>query len=112
MLRFVDRAKDIIIRGGMNISAAEVEGLLTSHPSGMECAAVAYPDQDLGERLGVFVVAVSGTDPTLDELVAHLRAHGVASYKLPERLEVLDALPRNPVGKVVKPELRSVWAGG
>ncbi len=110
MLRFVDRAKDIVIRGGMNISAAEVEGLLGSHPSVVECAAVGFPDAELGERLGVFVVAAPDTDPTLDELVEHLRAAGVASYKLPERLELLDALPRNPVGKVTKPDLRSTWA--
>jgi len=110
MLRFVDRAKDIIIRGGMNISAAEVEGLLSSHPSVVECAAVGFPDAELGERLGVFVVAAPDTTPTLDELIEHLRAAGVASYKLPERIELLEALPRNPVGKVTKPDLRTTWA--
>lgn len=111
MLRFVDRAKDIIIRGGMNISAAEVEGLLGSHASVVECAAVGFPDAELGERLGVFVVAAPDTTPTLDELVDHLRSVGVASYKLPERIEVVEALPRNPVGKVTKPDLRTIWAG-
>ncbi len=110
LMRFVDRAKDIVIRGGMNISAAEVEGLLSGHPSVGECAVVGYPDADLGERLGVFVVASPGTDPTLDDLVAHLRGLGVASYKLPERMDVVDALPRNPVGKVTKPDLRARWA--
>lgn len=110
MLRFVDRAKDIIIRGGMNISAAEVEGLLGSHPSVVECAAVGYADAELGERLGVFVVPAPDASPTLDDLVDHLRDCGVASYKLPERLEVIEALPRNPVGKVTKPELRTLWA--
>lgn len=56
--------------------------------------------------------AVAGPDgepPSLDELIAHLREYEIASYKLPERLEYLDALPRNPVGKVVKPELRQIW---
>ncbi|MFT7599694.1 MAG: acyl-CoA synthetase (AMP-forming)/AMP-acid ligase II [Acidimicrobiales bacterium] len=110
LLRFVDRAKDIIIRGGMNISAAEVEGLIASHPTVVECAAVAYPDAELGERLGVFVVGVEGTTPTLDAVVDHLRQQDVASYKLPERLELIDALPRNPVGKVTKPSLRETWA--
>ncbi|MGH1493768.1 MAG: class I adenylate-forming enzyme family protein [Acidimicrobiales bacterium] len=110
LFRFVDRAKDIIIRGGMNISAAEVEGLLGSHPSVVECAAVGFPDAELGERLGVFVVAAPDTAPTLDELADHLRAAGVASYKLPERIELIEALPRNPVGKVTKPDLRQAWS--
>lgn len=110
LLRFVDRAKDIIIRGGMNVSAAEVEGLVSSHDSVVESAAVAFPDHDLGERVGVFVVAAPDTEPTLEMLVGHLRDLGVASYKLPERIELIDTLPRNPVGKVTKPELRERWA--
>lgn len=110
LLRFVDRAKDIVIRGGMNISAAEVEGLLSSHAAVVESAVVGYPDAEMGERLGVFVVAAPETSPTLDELVGHLRDAGVASYKLPERVEVVEALPRNPVGKVTKPALRERWA--
>jgi acyl-CoA synthetase (AMP-forming)/AMP-acid ligase II len=110
LLRFVDRAKDIIIRGGMNVSAAEVEALISAHPGVAECAVVGFPDPDLGERVGVFIVTAPDADPPdLDDVVAVLRAADVASYKLPERLEVIDALPRNPVGKVVKPELRAVW---
>ncbi len=107
LFRFVDRAKDIIIRGGMNVSAAEVEALVASHPSVQECAAVAYPDTDLGERVGLFVVPAADATPSLEALVAHVRDQGVASYKLPERLELIDALPRNPVGKVTKTELRA-----
>ena len=110
LMRFVDRAKDIVIRGGMNISAAEVEGLLSAHPAVAECAAVGYPDAVLGERLGVFVVAAPDTNPTLDDLNEHLRGVGVASYKLPERIDIVEALPRNAVGKVTKPELRTRWA--
>lgn len=112
LLKFVDRAKDIIIRGGMNISAAEVEALVADHPAIVECAAIGFPHPDLGEKVGVFAVAGPDAErPSLDDLVAHLRDHEIASYKLPERLEYLDALPRNPVGKVVKPELRSIWRG-
>jgi acyl-CoA synthetase (AMP-forming)/AMP-acid ligase II len=110
LLRFVDRAKDIVIRGGMNVSAAEVEALISSHESVAECAVVAFPDPDLGEKVGVFVVAAPEARPTLEEVLAHLRAQSIASYKLPERLEVIDALPRNPVGKIVKGELRDRWA--
>jgi acyl-CoA synthetase (AMP-forming)/AMP-acid ligase II len=109
LLHFIDRAKDIVIRGGMNISAAEVEGLLCGHHAVAECAAVGFPDADLGERLGVFVVAAPDTNPTLEDVVEHLRSLGVASYKLPERIDVVDALPRNAVGKVTKPELRERW---
>ncbi len=109
LLRFVERAKDIIIRGGMNISAAEMEALIAGHDAIVECAAVGYPDRDLGEKMGVFAVAAPDTAPTLDDVIEHLREQEVASYKLPERLELIDALPRNPVGKVVKPELRALW---
>ncbi len=120
LLRFVDRAKDIIIRGGMNISAAEVEGLVSAHPGIAECAVVGYPDPILGERIGVFVVphptagatgAGSGQPaaPDLDSVAQLMRSADVASYKIPERLEIVDALPRNAVGKVVKPELRERW---
>lgn len=110
LLRFVDRLKDIIIRGGMNIAAAEVEGLLASHPQVSECAAVGYSDPELGERLGVFVVIAGEETLTLDSLIDHLRSLDVASFKLPERLEVVSVLPRNAVGKVLKPQLREAWA--
>ena len=109
LLRFVDRAKDIIIRGGMNISAAEVEGLVSSMETISECAAVAFPDRDLGEKVGIFVVPAGDAQPDLDSVVSHLRDVGVASYKLPERLETIESLPRNPVGKVTKTELRDRW---
>ena len=110
LLRFVDRAKDIIIRGGMNVSAAELEAMISSHEDIGECAVVAYPDADLGERVGVFVVAAGGASPDLGQVITHLRGVDIASYKLPERLEVIDALPRNAVGKVTKPELRARWS--
>jgi acyl-CoA synthetase len=105
--RYVDRHKDIIIRGGFNISAAEVENLVLSHPAVAEAAAVGYPDPVLGERTCVFVVL---KDPagslSLGELCDYLAAKSVASYKLPERLEIVPSMVRNPLGKVVKEELR------
>ncbi|MCP3911704.1 MAG: long-chain fatty acid--CoA ligase [Actinomycetia bacterium] len=110
IIRFVDRAKDIVIRGGMNISAAEVEGLVSSHEAVAECAVVGYPDSDLGDRLGVFVVAAPQAEPTLEAINEHLRELEVGSYKLPERIEIIEALPRNPVGKITKPILREKWA--
>ncbi|MEO5875172.1 MAG: (2,3-dihydroxybenzoyl)adenylate synthase, partial [Streptosporangiaceae bacterium] len=103
-LRYVDRVKDLVIRGGMNIAPAELESLILSHPAVTECAIVGYPDDVLGERVCAFAVA---TGPlTLDDLVGHLRDRKIASYKLPERLEVVEALPRNPVGKILKRDLR------
>ncbi|MBC9227479.1 AMP-binding protein [Aeromicrobium sp. 636] len=106
LLVHVDRAKDLIIRGGYKISAAEIEAIVTSDPRISEAAAVAVPDPDLGERLCLFVVP-SGDEPIgLDEVVSIVRAADVAKFKWPERLEVVSALPRNPVGKVLKRQLR------
>lgn len=104
---FFDRKKDIIIRGGFNISAAEVENLLLGHPDVKEAACVAEPHEILGERVVAFIVPKDPSKPpTLQEIVQHLKAMGVASYKLPERLEILDVIPRNPVGKILKATLR------
>ncbi len=108
LLRYVDRARDVIVRGGMNISPAELEALITTHPAVAEVAVVGIPDEVLGERTAaVVVVAAGATPPTLDDLVNLLRDRRIASYKLPEHLEVVDALPRNALGKVLKRELRA-----
>ena len=106
--RFAGRHKDIVIRGGMNISCEEVEGLLLAHPKVREVALIGYPDAMLGERVCAVVVPQPGQEVTLDELVSFLR-HGeqVAAFKWPEKLVVVEQLPRNPVGKVLKRELRS-----
>ena len=105
-LRYVDRARDVVIRGGHNIAPAEVEALVATHPAVAEVAVVGDPDEVLGERLAAVVALRPGASLTLDELRAHLEAQHVAHVKLPERLEVVDALPRNPVGKVLKRRLR------
>lgn len=106
-LRYVDRARDVIIRGGVSIAPAEVEALLAGHPDVAESAVVGYPDDALGERCCVFVVARPGANVTLAKVVAFLRGRRIASYKLPERLEVVDALPRDPLGRVCKRGLRA-----
>jgi acyl-CoA synthetase (AMP-forming)/AMP-acid ligase II len=105
-LRYVDRAKDLIIRGGMNIAPAELEGLISGHPGVAEVAVVGYPDEVLGEKACAVVVAKEGATLTLEELLTHLRDARIASYKLPERLELRTTLPRNPVGKILKRDLR------
>jgi acyl-CoA synthetase (AMP-forming)/AMP-acid ligase II len=107
LYKFVGRLKDIIVRGGFNISSEELEALLLAHPEVREAAIVGYPDDTLGERVCAVVVPQPGATLDLAALTGFLRNEKkVASYKLPERLLVLDALPRNPVGKVLKRELR------
>ena len=103
---FVDRKKDIVIRGGFNISTQEVENMLVGHPKVLDVAAVAMPDERLGERGCVYVVPREGEKITLDELTSFMKEKGIAIYKLPERLEVVKELPRNPVGKILKATLR------
>jgi acyl-CoA synthetase (AMP-forming)/AMP-acid ligase II len=103
---FHGRCKDLIIRGGYNISPEEVENIVFGHPKIREVAAVGYPDERLGERTCVFVVPQPDASVTLDEIVAFLDEKGVAKYKYPERLEVVDALPRNAVNKVLRRDLR------
>ncbi|MEJ5366221.1 MAG: AMP-binding protein [Desulfosoma sp.] len=105
-LKFFERAKDIIIRGGYNISAQEVENVLLAHPAVQDVAAVGMPDENLGERTCVYVVPKPGQTVTMESITAYMREQGVATYKLPERLEVVEAIPRNPVGKILKKELR------
>ena len=105
-LTIIDRLKDVIIRGGENISAQEVEALLVTHPAIAEAACVAAPDPVMGERVCAFVITRPRTEVTLEEVRAHLAAAGLARFKLPERLEVRTELPRTASGKVQKAPLR------
>jgi cyclohexanecarboxylate-CoA ligase len=102
------RKKDIIIRGGENISAKEVEDVLYGHPLVKEVAVVAMPDPVLTERPCVFVVPVDGATPTLADLTSFLDAHRLARQKHPERLELVDQLPTTASGKVQKFVLREL----
>jgi acyl-CoA synthetase (AMP-forming)/AMP-acid ligase II len=105
-LSVVDRKKDIIIRGGENISSKEVEDLLAAHPAVAEAAAVAWPDARLGEKVGVFVRTRPGAHLDLPAIIAHFQASGVARHKTPEYLVVVADFPRTSVGKILKTELR------
>ncbi|MEU7179787.1 MULTISPECIES: class I adenylate-forming enzyme family protein [Streptomyces] len=103
------RLKDIIIRKGENISAQEVEELLHTHPAVAEAAVIGLPDRERGERVCAVVTLTdpAAPAPTLATLTAHLRAAGLMTQKLPEQLEVTDALPRGgPLHKVLKAALR------
>jgi acyl-CoA synthetase len=111
-LRYVDRFKDLVVRGGMKISAAELERFIAGRPKAADVAVVvAYPDEVLGERACAIVVPRPGETVTLAEVVAYLREIGIATFKLPERLELRDELPRNPLGKILKRELREEIRG-
>ncbi|MCW2720772.1 MAG: hypothetical protein QOG20_2630 [Pseudonocardiales bacterium] len=111
-VRVTGRLKDIIIRGGTNISAGEVEGHLVSHPDVAAAALVAYPDDRLGERAAAIVVPAGGTTPTLEDLTAYLRTERrIAPHKLPERLVLVDELPTTATGKVQKFRLRELGQG-
>ena len=105
-LHYVDRSKDMVVRGGMKISAAELEGFVAGYPGVADVAVVAYPDDVLGERACAVVVPRAGETVTLAGLIEYLRGLGIATFKLPERLELRSELPRNPLGKILKRELR------
>lgn len=99
---FVGRSKEIIIRGGINISPAEVEAVIEAHPKVQEAACVGFADERLGERVCAYIVPKPGQTLTLAELTEFLQSRQMAIYKLPERLEIIPALPRNALGKVVR----------
>lgn len=103
------RARDVINRGGDKVSASEIEDHLAAHPAVRDAAVVAMPDRIMGERTCVYVVP-SGEPPRLTELTAFLRDRGVAAYKLPDRLEIVETFPYTSVGKVDKKELRAAIA--
>jgi 2,3-dihydroxybenzoate-AMP ligase len=104
------RRKDVIIRGGNKISAAEVENYLIDHPDVDRVAVVPVPDPYLGERICAYVRA-SGTPPTLTDLRNMLREKGIAEYKFPDRLEIVPELPLTGLGKVDKKALAAMAAG-
>lgn len=107
---FVGRTKEIIIRGGVNISPAELDALIESHPDIREAACAGYPDQKLGERVCAIISLMPDATLTLAELNDYLTGKQISVYKLPEKLKVVDALPRNALGKVVRRSLTSVAA--
>ena len=102
------RIKDIIIRNAENISALEIEEALYQHPAVVDVAVVAAPDRRTGERVCAFVVpAPDAPPPTLTDLADHCRSLGLAVQKCPEQLELVDSLPRNSFGKVLKQDLKA-----
>jgi acyl-CoA synthetase (AMP-forming)/AMP-acid ligase II len=106
------RVKDIIIRKGENVSAREVEDLLYAHPAVADVAVIGLPDPDTGERVCAVIQTSAGEAPiTFEAMVEHLRAQGLMNQKLPEQMELIDVIPRNPAGKVLKHVLQDRYKG-
>jgi acyl-CoA synthetase (AMP-forming)/AMP-acid ligase II len=105
-LYIVDRLKDMIVSGGENIASSEIERVLYEHESVVEAAVVGRPDERWGEVPVAYVVLHAASPTTPEELVEHCRRH-LARFKIPKDVVLIEALPRNPSGKVLKRELRS-----
>lgn len=106
-----DRAKDMVVSGGINIYPAEIEAVIDSHPGVLECAVFGIPDERWGERVHALVVARDGTAVDPDSVVAYCREH-LASYKVPGQVELVAELPHSLAGKILKRQLRDrYWEG-
>jgi long-chain acyl-CoA synthetase len=110
-LYIYDRVKDMIVSGGENVFPAEVENVLHSHPAVGDVAVLGVPHQRWGETIKAVVVAAPGAEVVEDDLIAYARER-LAHYKCPTSVDVVEALPRNATGKILKRELREpYWAG-
>jgi acyl-CoA synthetase (AMP-forming)/AMP-acid ligase II len=107
-LKFTGRCKDLIIRGGVNISPEEIDQLLGGHPKLAEACVFALPDPVMGERIGVAVVPRDGAEVSLDSVTTYLREQDLAVFKLPERLFHFESLPRNVTNKIMRSEVREL----
>jgi acyl-CoA synthetase (AMP-forming)/AMP-acid ligase II len=108
-VRVTGRIKDAIIRNAENVSALELENALATHPAVADVAVIGVPDPRTGERVCAVVVPASGGGVSLESLVQHCRSQGLSRHKHPERLVIVDALPRNQFGKVIKKALRETF---
>ena len=105
----VDRKKDVIIRGGMNVYPREVEEVLYTHPDVVECAVVGVPHPEMGEDVGAAVSLREGASGDLEEIKAYVKDR-VAAYKYPRTIWTLDELPKGPTGKILKREISAPGA--
>ena len=106
-VRVTGRLKDVIIRNAENVSALEVEDVLMRCPGVADVAVIGVPDPKTVERVCAIVVLQPGATVGLDEVIAHCRGEGMTPFKIPERVEVVDAIPRNAMGKILKNDLRA-----
>jgi len=108
-LYLLDRKKDMVITGGENVYTSEVEAAIYKHPNIQEAAVIGVPDNTYGEALLAVIVCASDTTITSDQLIAHCRNH-IGGYKIPRRIEFVDQLPKNAMGKILKHELRRQYS--
>ena len=101
----VDRAKDLVIRGGFNVYPREIEEVLYAHPGILEAAVIGKPDERLGEEVVAVVVRRPGSEVTAEEIIAYCRER-LAAYKYPREIRFMAELPKGPSGKILKAELR------
>jgi long-chain acyl-CoA synthetase len=101
----VDRAKDLVIRGGFNVYPREIEEVLYAHPGILEAAVIGKPDERLGEEVVAVVVRRPGSEVTAEEIIAYCRER-LAAYKYPREIRFMDELPKGPSGKILKSALR------
>jgi len=107
----VDRKKDLIIRGGENVYPVEVDAVLFEHDAVLEAAVIGVPDEVMGEEVKAFLVACPGKEIDVDDVRAFCEER-LARYKVPRYYEVIDALPKNVIGKTLRKELREMELGG
>ncbi len=108
-LQIIDRLKDVIITGGANVYAREVEDVLAMHPDVLATAVVGLPDREWGERVVAAVVPRAGSSPSVTDLLGHCSRH-LADYKKPKQVHLMDALPVSSYGKILKTDLRAALA--
>ena len=109
-VQITGRLKDLIIRGGVNISPTLIENALADHPGVGAVAVIGHPDERLGERICA-VVAPAGEAPSLKELIAHAQTKRLPKHYCPEVLRIVDAMPMTPAGKIRKADLRTAATG-
>jgi fatty-acyl-CoA synthase len=107
----VDRKKDMIVSGALNIYPAEIENVLYEHPDVLECAVIGIPDETWGEAVRAIVVVKQGRQLTAEDLIEFCREK-IAPFKRPRSVEFVEKLPRNVSGKILKRTLReALWQG-
>ena len=107
----LDRKKDMVISGGENIYTSEVEAILYKHPGVHEAAVIGIPDKKFGEALLAFIVPASDITLTVDDIIEHCRGK-IGGYKIPRRIQLVDAMPKSALGKILKADLRKIALGG
>ena len=108
-IKLTDRTKDLIKSGGEWISSIDLENIAVGHPDVLEAAAIAIPDERWGERPMLIVVPRAGRTPTHESLREFYRGK-VASWSIPDRIEIVESIPHGATGKILKTELRKIYA--